>query len=247
MSYQRREIIGDHVLYLGDCREVLPTLGKIDAVVTDPPYEFDTAGAGVFRSTRRNMDEIQAKGLADGFDHSLIQADQFGAAVVFAHNDQWAGLLPHLAAQFERYAICQWHKTNPMPVANRHYQPDTEIYVHAWNPGFHPVGVLSAKKRFVIAPNGQDGSIDHPTVKPLAVMRKIVANVGGSSICDPFMGSGTTGVAALEAGRAFVGIERVEAYFDLACRRMEAAYNQPRLFADTASAAVQGDLLGGDA
>ena len=83
----RKEIIGDCTLYLGDCREVLPTLGKVDAVVTDPPYEFETAGAGVFRTTRKNMDEIQANGLADGFDHSLLTASQFGAAVVFAHND----------------------------------------------------------------------------------------------------------------------------------------------------------------
>lgn len=239
----RVEIIGDATLYLGDCREIVPTLGKVDAVVTDPPYEFETAGAGVFRTTRKNMDEIQAKGLADGFDHSLLSSDRFGSAVVFAHNDQWAELLPHLASQFGRYAICQWHKSNPMPVANQHYQPDTEIYVHAWNPGFHPVGPLSRKQRFIVAPNGQDGSIGHPTVKPLPVMLKIVGNVGGDQVCDPFMGSGTTGVACVNLGRAFIGIERDPGYFDIACRRIEEAYKQPRLFAEPIPKPVQPSIF----
>lgn len=239
----RVEVIGDCTLYLGDCREILPTIGKVDAVVTDPPYEFETVGAGVFRTTRKNMDEIKAKGLADGFDHDLLSADQFGAAIVFAHNDQWADLLPHLASQFARYAICQWHKTNPMPVANQHYQPDTEIYVHAWNPGFHPVGPLSQKQRFIVAGNGQDTAIAHPTVKPLPVMLKIVGNVGGLTVCDPFMGSATTGVACVQLDRHFIGIERDQKYFDLACRRIEVAYNQPRLFAEPIVKPVQDSLL----
>lgn len=226
----RVEHIGRATLYLGDCREVLPTLGKVDAVVTDPPYEFATSGGGIFRRDRDNMDRIQEAGLDKGFDHDLLSAEQFGCAVVFAHNDQWAALLPHLANQFQRYAICQWHKTNPMPVANKHYQPDTEIYVHAWNPGFHPAGELRQKQRFILAANGQDGEIDHPTVKPLPVMQKIVANVTGQLICDPFMGSGSTGVAAVQMARDFIGIERDPKFFDIACRRLDQAQRQADLF-----------------
>jgi len=228
-------IIGNATLYLGDCRDILPTLGKIDAVVTDPPYEFETGGAGIFRTKRKNMDEIAAAGLADGFDHSILNGEQFGAAVVFAHNDQWAKLLPHLAEQFGRYAICQWHKLNPMPVANRHYQPDTEIYVHAWNAGFHPAGELRQKKRYILANGGQDTSIPHPTVKPLSVMQKIITNVTGETICDPFMGSGSTGVAAVMDGRKFIGIEQNEAFFALACKRIEDAQRQGDMFLGFAS------------
>jgi len=176
------------------------------------------------------MDEIAAAGLADGFDYSILRGDQFGAAVVFAHNDQWAALLPHMASQWPRYAICQWHKLNPMPVANKHYQPDTEIYVHAWRPGFAPVGDLPQKRRYILANGGQDGSIAHPTVKPFPVMSKIIANVAGTSVCDPFMGSGSTGVAALVAGREFVGIEVNPAFFDIACKRIEDAQRQGDLF-----------------
>ena len=239
----REEIIGDCHLILGDCRDILPTLGKIDALVTDPPYEFETAGAGIFRSNRANMDEIKAAGLASGFDHTIIRAEQFGSVVLFAHNDQWAALLPYLASEFDRYAICQWHKTNPMPVANNHYQPDTEIYVHAWNKGFHPVGPLSQKQRFIVAPNGQDGAINHPTVKPLRVMLKIIGNVGGDDVCDPFMGSGTTGVACAAAGKVFVGIEHNPTYFDIACRRIEEAYKQPRLFVEPVRKPIQEVLI----
>ena len=234
MSYHE-EIIGNARLILGDCREVLPTIGKVDAVVTDPPYVFETAGAGIFRTNRKNMDDIKAAGLDQGFDQGLLTGEQFGSAVVFAHNDQWSTLLPYLASEYQRFAICQWHKTNPMPVANKHYQPDTEIYVHAWNPGFHPAGELRHKQRFILAPNGQDGDIDHPTVKPLCVMRKIIVNVTGDTVCDPFMGSGTTGVAAVQMGRQFIGIEREPKYFDIACRRIEDAQRQGDMFQGAAA------------
>lgn len=223
-------VIGRATLYLGDCRDILPSLPKVDAVVTDPPYEFNTFGSGKFRTKRKNMDEIKAAGLADGFDHSILRSDKFGAAVVFAHNDQWAKLLPHMAEEWERFAICQWHKLNPMPVANRHYQPDTEIYVHAWHPDFAPIGDLPQKKRYILANGGQDTSIDHPTVKPLQVMQKIIANVAGVTICDPFMGSGSTGVAAVLESRDFIGIEREPKYFDIACKRIEEAQRQGDLF-----------------
>lgn len=227
--YLRKEVIGNATLYLGDARDVLPSLGHIPACVTDPPYAFETSGGGLFRRGRENMDQIAAADLDKGFDHSLISSKQFGSAVVFAHNDQWASLLPHMAKEFPRYAICQWHKTNPMPVANKHYQPDTEIYVHAWRSEFHPAGDLCNKRRFILAPNGQDGAIDHPTVKLLPVMRKIIVNVTGHLICDPFMGSGSTGVAALLDGRRFIGIEVKPQFFDLACKRIEDAQRQGSL------------------
>lgn len=120
-----------------------------------------------------------------------------------------------------------------MPVANRHYQPDTEIYVHVWNTGFHPIGELRQKKRFIIAANGQDTGIAHPTVKPLPVMAKIIANVAGDTVLDPFMGSGTTGVACVRAGRSFIGIEHHEPFFGIAFERIRNAGNQPDLLVST--------------
>lgn len=231
----RVEVIGAATLYLGDCRDVLPTLGAFDVGIMDPPYEFSASGGGIFRRNRHRMDEIQAAGLDLGFDHAVLSPKQFRSVMVFCHNDQLAALLPYLAEHFERHALCFWHKSNPMPVANKHYKPDTEIYVHAWNAGGYPVGDLGIKGRYYIGPVQQQDEFDHPTVKPLRLMDKLVANANGASICDPFMGTGTTGVAAVRAGRSFAGIERSPAYFDIACRRLEEAQRQSDMFMERAA------------
>lgn len=235
----RIETIAEGVtLYLGDCREILPTLGKVDAVVTDPPYEFDAQGAGIFRTNRHCMDAILATGLDKGFDHTILTADLCDSVVVFCHNDQLDRLIPWLSSQFDRFAVCMWHKENPMPVANKHYKPDTELYVHAWKSAAHPIGELAEKARWFLAPVGKS-EYGHPTVKPLPLMSKIVRNVQGKTILDPFMGSGTTGVASVRNGRDFVGIEVSPNYFDIACRRISDAINQPNLFAERPAKAKQ--------
>jgi DNA modification methylase len=231
----RVEVIGNATLYLGDCRDILPTIGAVDSLVTDPPYEFETSGGGIFRREGRDcMDKIAEAGLDKGFDHALITAEQFRSAIVFCHNDQVSRLVPYLAGQYRRFALCFWHKTNPMPVANKHYKPDTEIYIHAWGQDGHPVGALHDKGRYVLAPVGHQDEWDHPTVKPLPLMQKIMRNVNGETICDPFMGTGTTGVAALEYGKSFIGVERDERYFDIACKRIEDAQRQGSLFGEAA-------------
>jgi site-specific DNA-methyltransferase (adenine-specific) len=243
---RREEIIGDCRLLLGDCLEILPALGKVDAVVTDPPYEFDAQGAGIFRTNRQCMDAILETGLADGFDHSILTASLCDSVVVFCHNDQLDALLPWLAEQFDRYVICMWHKVNPMPVANKHYKPDTELYIHAWKKQAHPIGTLDEKSRFFFAPVGKS-EYGHPTVKPLPLMAKIIRNVQAEMILDPFMGSGTTGVACVRERRAFIGVERHEPYFDIACERIRKAYAQPDMFIERAPEPKQESLFNGEA
>jgi len=209
-------------LYLGDCAEILPTLGRFGVLIADPPYEFNTSGGGKFRNARNMLEMIEEHGLADGFDHTLLSRFRADSVVCFCHNDQLPKLLPWFASQFERVVLCAWHKDNPMPVANRHYQPDTEFYIHAWSGHAFPRGTLADKKRYVFAPVGKS-EFEHPTVKPLKIMRKIIVNVGPLSICDPFMGTGSTGVAAVEAGRRFVGIEREPKFFEIAVQRISEA------------------------
>jgi len=229
--YKRKEIIGDCELYLGDCYQILPRLGFIDALVTDPPYEIETSGGGVFRKNRKNMAAIRAAGLDKGFEHTIFKAAQFGSVVMFCHNNQLVELLPYIANEWGKYALCSWHKLNPMPLACKHYRPDTEFYIHGWRAGYHPVGELADLGRYILAMNGQDTKIAHPTVKPLAVMGKIISNVNGGQVCDPFMGSGTTGVACIKAGKKFIGIEKNETFFELAVGRVKAAYAQLDMFA----------------
>ena len=219
--------IGDATLYLGDCYEVFREFSPdFDALITDPPYDFETSGGGIFRRNRTVMDQIAENGLDKGFDLEGLPLHIGKSAVFFCHNDQLPDLLLVLRQRYERFAVCSWHKSNPMPVANKHYRPDTEFYVHAWRKGGHPVGDLRDLGRYVIAPVGKS-DFDHPTVKPLAVMDKVVRNVQGDIILDPFMGSGSTGIAALRAGRKFVGIEKNPKFFDIAVRRVEDFYNNP--------------------
>jgi len=79
----------------------------------------------------------------------------------------------------------------------------------------------------------------HPTQKPVAVMRWLLSKVRPGRVLDPFMGSGSTGVACVQMQRAFVGCEIHEPYFDIACRRLEEAYRQPRLFSEPSAKPVQ--------
>lgn len=217
-------IIGNATLYLGDAYAIRPTLGWFDADVFDPPYEFRAEGGGHYRDARAGMDQILAEGLSGGFDHAVINPLLCGSVVVFCHNDQLPKLLTYLDGSFERFALCVWRKINPQPVANKHYRPVMEFYIHAWNRRFHPRGTLADLDRQIEAlPPRGDLKFGHPTVKPDVVMAKIMRNVAGSSICDPFMGTGSTGVAAIRAGKRFVGIEHNPVHFETACARIAAA------------------------
>jgi len=222
----RVEIIGPATLYLGDSYEILPTLGDLDAGVFDPPYRFSTSGGGRFRKSRPSMDRIAAKGLDQGFDDVIVSPARFRSVAVFCHNDQLAELLPRMAARYHRAVVCCWHKTNPLPVANKHYRPDTEFWIHAWLEGAHPIGTLADKARWIASESGRFSGVAHPTVKPDVVMDKVLATINAASICDPFMGSGSTGLAAIKRGLHFVGVEKDPEYFDIACARLDQAVRQ---------------------
>jgi site-specific DNA-methyltransferase (adenine-specific) len=215
--------IGNATLYLGDAYIIRPTLGWFDADVMDPPYLFDNSGGGGFRKSRIGADRIVEEGLDQGFDHSIINPLLCGSVVVFCHNDQLPKLLRDLDGSFHRFCLLFWRKPNPSPMANKHYLSDTEPFIHAWNRGFAPEGDHHDKHRWIDAGTMRTSVWDHPTVKPDAVMAKIMRNVAGESVCDPFMGTGSTGVAAIRAGKRFVGIEKNPAHFATACTRLRAA------------------------
>lgn len=216
--------VGSATLYLGDAYAIRPALGFHDADVMDPPYLFRATGAGRYRKRRPMFDQIVATDLHRGFDMAIVNPLLCGAAIVFAHNDQLAQLLSLAQGQFHRHALCVWQKTNPQPIANKHYRPDAEFYVHAWNRGYHPTGSIADLMRVsrITSPRGP-ARYDHPTTKPDALMAKIIANTAGESVCDPFMGTGSTGVAAIGAGKRFTGIEKDPRYFDTAVQRITAA------------------------
>jgi site-specific DNA-methyltransferase (adenine-specific) len=237
-------IIGPATLYCGDAYSIRRKIGFHDADMMDPPYLFDNSGGGAYRAARGASDQIVAEGLDRGFDHAIIDPTLSGAVVVFCHNDQLGDLIPAvvederadfdailvadmfaaLKPKFRRAALLMWIKTNPAPHRNKHYLADAEPFIHAWNPGFHPVGDHHDMHRWITAGSMPSKLYGHPTVKPQAVMAKIVRNVAGTSICDPFMGTGSTGVAAIRAGKIFSGIERNPKHFATACDRIAEAW-----------------------
>lgn len=223
--HQRIVKIGNATLILARAEEVVCGLGPVDVLCIDPPYEFETSGGGKMRKERKVLEQIIEEDLDKGFDFQLINGLVYRSAVVFCHNDQLHKLLPHIAGNFRRHAVLFWEKSNPMPVANKHYMPDLEPYIHAWNEGGHPLGELVDKRRVFRSTNGKS-EFAHPTVKPLDLMEKIMRNINGETVLDCFMGTGTTGVAAIKYGKKFIGIEKREKYFDIAVERIKKAVDE---------------------
>lgn len=234
---KRVEVIGDAELYLGDCAHVIPTLERVDAIVTDPPYELSSSGPGDshFGMSLNKFDGEAYKAIVDGFDHEAVFeaisriCSPFNM-FCFCSNKQVSKIMSYNENLGRSTTLLVWHKTNAAPFANGVWRGDIEYVVHARGKGAVFVGNALEKKKVSEFPLVVDEA--HPTVKPLQLIQKYVriCSHPTQTILDPFMGSGTTGVACVKAGRRFVGIEREESYFDIACERIRKAYAQPDMF-----------------
>jgi DNA modification methylase len=208
--WRRKELIGNATLYLGDCLEILPTL-HADAMITDPPYGI--ADIWVDGSERHGWTKANAEGkVRNQWDTKPLDLD--AVRVLLAAADThiiWGG--------------------NYFPL------PQSRCWL-VWNKPERGFSLAEAELAWtskdavvrVFDGNRSDKGRVHPTQKPVALMRWCVAKTTGT-VLDPFMGSGTTGVACMELQRPFVGIEIHEPYFDIACERIENAQRQERLFA----------------
>jgi DNA modification methylase len=208
MSYVQKVVIGDCTMYQADCAALLPTLGRFDAVITDPPY-----------------------GLAE-----KLQGGSWGKEFAGADQD-WDASAPELlverAVLLADKAIVWGGNYFPMPPSRcwlvwikRDAVRTMAGCEMAWTN-------FDANAKFfdwtIAATNAE--RVAHPTQKPLALMRWCIEQAGNpATILDPFLGSGTTGVAAVQMGRKFTGIERDAGYFAIACKRIEQAYAQGQLF-----------------
>jgi len=211
--------IGLATLYLGDCAEVLPTLGQVDAVVTDPPYGIgESAGKN---KSRNNLAVAKDYG-NDDWDKSPISDDLMSLVVAAGRKAIVFGGNYYAMPPTKCWLV--WDKENgendfaDAELAWTNLDKAVRLKRYMWN------GMLRANKE----PRG-----DHPTQKPIGIMEWCISHLPNDSqtILDPFMGSGTTGVAAVKMGRKFIGIEREPKYFDIACQRIETAQAQERLFA----------------
>lgn len=220
---KRVEVIGAATLYLGDCLEILPQLGPVDAVVTDPPYgikadsnaskkggkngwaSYDYSNWDRQRPPRKVFSDLRASSKAQ---------------IIWGGN-YFADFLP---------ASMQWLVWDK---GQRDFSlADCEL---AWSSNW-------SAARIITFPRGKallDGR-EHPTQKPIQVMAWTLSFLPDArSILDPFMGSGTTGVAAIQLGRKFIGIEIDEDYFEIACRRIAEAERQPDMLVQAQKAEQQ--------
>ncbi len=204
--------IGDATLYLGDCLEILPTLGPVDAVVTDP----------VWPSHNGMFGDIDAA-------HLLAEAAaHFNAkrCVVVARNDQDPRFTANIPMPFLQSI---WLRYSCIGYLGRKMTGNEVAYAFGDWPESKPGRrVLPAMGPVETRPTKKNG---HPCPRSEKHTTFLVENWSDGVTLDPFMGSGTTGVACANLGRKFIGIEIEPRYFDIACERIEAAYAQGRLFA----------------
>ena len=200
----RVKVIEDCELWLGDVREILPSLGPVAAAVTDPPYGINIAANPVRQKHERsNWDAAPP-------DPDLLRAirDLTTWQII------WGGNYFGLPAS---QGFLVWDKVQPQDFS-------LAMVEQAWTNIQAPAKLF---RRHVVS-----YAKDHPTQKPLELMQWCIERLPepNDTILDPFMGSGTTGVACVKLGRRFIGIEIEPRYFDIACRRIEQAYAQPDLF-----------------
>lgn len=220
MTYKRKEVIGACTLYLGDCREIAPLLGQFDALVTDPPY-----GIGITKSNRLAV----SRGLGGkSWDDAPVDDETMTMLRgKCEHQIIWGGNYFNLPPT---RAPLVWDKNN----AGRDFA-DFEL---AWS------NLDMVARRFIFRPMNMDGGKQHPTQKPIQVMQWCLGFVPESkTVFDPFLGSGTTLVACARLGKVGFGIERDEGYFEIACKRVQDAYDEPNMFMSPASVPVQESML----
>lgn len=237
---RREEIIGGQRLILGDCREVLPLIGRVDAVVTDPPYEAQAHTA--VRRTRRSNKTGESAALSFAaiaedmrdFVPEWAAKNCNGWMLAFCQVEavsDWRYAMEGAGLKYKRGMA--WVKPDSSPQFNGQMPAQGfECIAAAWC-GFGISRWNGGGRRgvFTHMTSNTERSGLHPTEKPIALMVELVElfTTPGGVIVDPFCGSGTTLVACQRLGRNGIGIELDEGYFDAACRRVEAAARQPDL------------------
>ncbi|MDB4312027.1 site-specific DNA-methyltransferase [bacterium] len=214
----RVETIGDATLYLGDCMEILPTLDKVDAVVTDPPFnvgkDFDND----------NLSTNEWIAFCSNLAATISLIKPINVLIEVGKNDT------HMRSAFDSFMRYRWaialNYTNAMRNGAVGY---SNFGLVLW---YGEKCYMRFMDRIDCPLTSTKAEFSHPSPKEIEHYTRLVQmfSLPEHTILDPFMGSGTTGVACANLGRKFIGIEIEEKYFDIACERITAAYAQGRLF-----------------
>lgn len=261
-------VIGDATMYHGDCREILPSLPAVDAIITSPPYNLgNTTGGGFPLGHYDPTKGIAARGghgkwsggdlrYGYGVHDDAMEHDDYVAwqkdvlrlcwaqltetgAIFYNHKPRvLGGILVTPFAYNPDLPVRQvviWARSGGVNFSPAFYVPTHEWIVIFAKPGFRLRDKAASGAGDVWRIHQNDGSVDHPAPFPMMLPATILETTVAQVICDPFMGSGTTGVACAKAGRRFIGIEIERRWFDLACERVSAAYAQLLKYRQTIS------------
>lgn len=239
----------ENEVYLGDCYEIIKNIptNSVDLIITDPPYKVETQGAGFFgkKSDEYSMNYKGKKAytyggeryvmkeianISDGFSENIL--DELCRVMkkiniyIWCSQKQLFQLINYFVEKRKcNWNLITWHKTNPIPACGNKYLTDTEYCLFFREKGVRIQGSFETKFTYYVTPlNSKDKKqYGHPTIKPLNIIKNLIINSSneGDVILDPFFGSGTTGVAAQELNRKFIGIEINEEYYRIACDRLK--------------------------
>ena len=248
----KEERIGDCRLILGDCLSIMPLIGTVDHIITDPPYEASLhASKNSLRGPVRADGGPDLKGLnfdaIDAIRDAVVCASEaicsgwFIAFCTIEGVAKWADEINDSTMKYKR--ACIWVKPDSTPQLNGQGPAQgAECFITAWCGQGHARWNAGGKRgvyRHIVNPPDRQGG--HPTEKPWRLFSELLTDFTneGQTILDPFMGSGTTLVACAKLGRKGIGIELDPDYFDIACKRVEEAYRQPDLFIEAPKPAEQ--------
>lgn len=199
-------------------------------IVTDPPYEIkESGGGGTFGSKNRGyLKELDNANLTRGFDydilHEFVRVMKSVNIYVWCSKDQIRKYIDFFEDLNCSTDLLTWHKTNPVPTCNNKYLSDTEYLLFFREKGVKVFGTYSTKRKYYVTPTNKNDKklYSHPTIKPIDIIQNIIINSSeeNATVLDPFMGSGTTGVACLNTNRKFIGMEIDKDYFEIAKKRI---------------------------
>jgi site-specific DNA-methyltransferase (adenine-specific) len=216
--------VGNCTMYHGDCLEILPHLGQVDSVITDPPYGISLTPPRGLTDAIQGDGREEAKALWRGMLERVLPLLTENSAHLFwsGWSETWT---KELLAEFFTVKSCIVWAKNQFGIGY-YTRPQHEFawYCHHGKP---PVPEQADSDLWEVA---KIQAPVHSCEKPIALMKRAVLLCGGGRILDPFMGVGATGAACAKMGKAFTGIELEERYFQIACERIEQAYAQPDMF-----------------
>lgn len=227
-------IIGRATLYLGDCRDILPTLPKVDAVVTDPPFFTPAVHYQSRVKHARSWGDMSIlETWWSGVSADLARICPLGHVFVFCNGDSFPAFYKAMFPHWEKLKSMVWDKGHVG--LGRIFRNQHELIIWARSEGHFVPEDGKLRADVLTAKATPSADREHPVEKPENLLTQLTG-VSAGNVLDPFMGSGSTGAATVSQGRDFIGCEIDPRYFDIACKRIEEAQRQGDMFIDGVAA-----------